>query len=346
MQQRGVAVVTGASAGVGRSVATLLAEQGYDVGLLARGKGGLDAAAKEIDQLGRRAIVLPIDVSDFTQVDDAATQVEERLGPIDIWINDAMTTVFSPLAEVAPSDFQRAVEVTFLGQVWGTMAALLAHASTGPRQHRQCRLRPVLRGDPAADRVLLVEVRMPGVLRVRSVRAAPCGEPCPHEHGAPARREHAQFDWCETTLDRHPQPVPPIYQPEVPARAIVEVALDGRRSKIVGSWNKLLVLVDSVFPGLGNQYAALASWSGQMTEEKVSPDRPSNLRAPVDAEADHGSHGAFDDRSGGVLDPHFLRSLPETARTFGQAIGRTYREALRTRRMRSCSHASPPGNGG
>ncbi len=128
-----------------------------------------------------------------------------------------------------------------------------------------------------------------------------------------------QFDWCKTTLDRHPQPVPPIYQPEVAARCIVDAAQNGRRTKVVGVWNKLLVMAGSLFPGLGNSYAALGAWESQLTDVPISPDRKANLHGPVDAVRDHGAHGMFDDRAGGLLDPSFLRSLPGVARTFAAA---------------------------
>ena len=138
-----------------------------------------------------------------------------------------------------------------------------------------------------------------------------------------------QFDWCETTLDRHPQPVPPIYQPEVPAHYILEAALTGRPAKVVGSWNKLLVVAGRLFPGLGNQYAALGAWDTQLTSEPVAPDRPVNLFEPADAEQDHGAHGIFDDKAGGFFDPSFLKSLPATARTFVTAVARTAAEKRR-----------------
>ena len=134
-----------------------------------------------------------------------------------------------------------------------------------------------------------------------------------------------QFDWCETTLDRHPQPVPPIYQPEVAARFILEAALNGRRTKVVGAWNKVLVVAGSMFPGLGNTYAALGAWDTQLTDLPLSPERKANLHLPVDTAEDHGAHGIFDDRAGGLFDPSFLRSLPDVARTFWAACGRTAR---------------------
>ena len=144
-----------------------------------------------------------------------------------------------------------------------------------------------------------------------------------------------QFDWCETTLERHPQPVPPIYQPEIPAKYIVDVAIDGRRSKIVGAWNKMLVLMDSLFPGLGNQYAAIGAWDTQLTDQPVSASRPSNLQKPADIDADAGAHGIFDHKAGGVLDPSFLRTLPTTAKTFATAAARTVKETRTTRHAKS-----------
>jgi hypothetical protein len=131
-----------------------------------------------------------------------------------------------------------------------------------------------------------------------------------------------QFDWCATTLDRHPQPVPPIYQPELIAKFILQAALTGRREKVIGSWNKLLVLAGRLFPGLGNQYAALGAWSTQLTSERISADRPVNLYEPADAERDHGAHGQFDHMAGGFLDPSYLKTLPTTVKTFVTALAR------------------------
>jgi hypothetical protein len=135
-----------------------------------------------------------------------------------------------------------------------------------------------------------------------------------------------QFDWCKTSLDHHPQPVPPIYQPEIPAKYIVEVALDGRRSKVIGSWNKMLVAAGSILPGFGNQYAALGAWDTQLTAQPVQRDRPANLYDPVDNDRDAGAHGGFDSKAGGFTDPTFLKSLPDTAKLFTKALGRTVAE--------------------
>jgi NAD(P)-dependent dehydrogenase (short-subunit alcohol dehydrogenase family) len=330
-----VAVITGASAGVGRATARAFALHGYDVALLARGAAGLESAAEEVRAAGQRALVLPTDVSDYQQVDAAAGQVEAELGPIDVWVNDAMTTVFAPVWDIEAADFERAVRVTFLGQVWGTKAALArmrprdrgsivnvgsALAFIGiPLQSAYCSAKFACRGFFESTRAELLH--QGSRVQMSMVHLPAVNTP--------------QFDWCETTLDRHPQPVPPIYQPEVAARYIVAAALQGRRSKVIGSWNKLLVAAGSVFPGLGNQYAALAAWESQLTSQHISSDRPSNLYHPVDTDQDAGARGLFDDQAGGFLDPSFLRTLPRTAGVFAKATWRTIAEKGRQRRRRT-----------
>lgn len=321
-----VAVVTGASAGVGRATARALARRGFDVALLARGEGGLDAAAEEVQAEGVRALAIATDVSHFDQVDAAAARVEDELGAIDVWVNDAMTTVFAPSWEVKPADFQRAIEVTFLGQVWGTMAALArmrprdrgsivnvgsALAFIGiPLQSAYCSSKFACRGFFESTRAELIHDK--SHVRISMVHLPAVNTP--------------QFDWCQTAMSHHPMPVPPIYQPEIPAKFIVDAALDGRRDKIIGSWNKMLVAVASLAPGLGNQYAAIGAWGAQLTSQPVSPDRPSNLYEPADKDGDHGAHGSFDDKAGGFMDSSFLKSLPNTAKTFCLALANTARD--------------------
>jgi len=318
-----VAVITGASAGVGRATARAFAEQGFDVALLARGEAGLAAAATEVQHKGVRALAVPTDVSKFEEVDRAATRVEAELGPIDVWVNDAMTTVFAPSWEVEPADFQRAIEVTFLGQVWGTKAALQrmrprdrgsivnigsALAFIGiPLQSAYCSSKFACRGFFESTRAELIHEG--SHVRMSMVHLPAVNTP--------------QFDWCQTAMSHHPMPVPPIYQPEIPAKFILDAALDGRRDKIIGSWNKMLVLVAKFAPGLGNQYAAIGAWQTQLTQQTISPDRPVNLYQPADGDSDHGAHGSFDDRAGGVMDPSFLKSLPKTAKTFCVAVAHT-----------------------
>ncbi len=325
----GVAVVTGASAGIGRATATALAEDGWDIGLLARGRAGLDAAAKQVEAGGRRALAVPTDMADAGQVESAADRVEDELGPIDLWVNDAMTTVFAPSWKVDAEDFRRAVEVTFLGQVWGTQSALArmrprdrgtivnvgsALAFIGiPLQSAYCASKFACRGYFESVRAELLHEG--SNVQMSMVHMPAVNTP--------------QFDWCKTTMSRHPQPVPPIYQPELAAHRIVQVVHDGRRDSVLGSWNKLLVAAGKLFPGLGNQYAAIGAWDTQLIDQHVDPDRPIDLWDPVDVDDDHGAHGSFDDKAGGFLDPSFLSSLPNTARTFVQATGRLAREKYR-----------------
>lgn len=329
MPERRIAVITGASAGVGRATAQAFANEGFDVALLARGSAGLEAAEKEVTAAGVRALAIPTDVSKYEEVEAAAERVESELGPIDVWVNDAMTTAFAPAWEISPGDFKRAVEVTFLGQVWGTKAALdrmrprdrgsivnvgSALAFIGiPLQSAYCSSKFACRGFFESTRAELLHEG--SHVRMSMVHLPAVNTP--------------QFDWCENAMDKHPQPVPPIYQPEIPAKFILQAALDGRRTKVVGSWNKLLVAAGSVFPGLGNQYAALGAWSSQLTEAPASPDRPVNLWEPADSDRDAGAHGIFDDKAGGFMDPSFLKTLPNTAKTFGKAVARTVAEKRR-----------------
>jgi NAD(P)-dependent dehydrogenase (short-subunit alcohol dehydrogenase family) len=296
------------------------------VALLARGEAGLEGAANDVRSAGARALTIPTDVSQFDQVDSAATRVEAELGPIDVWVNDAMTTVFAPAWEVKPADFQRAVEVTFLGQVWGTMAALSrmrprdrgqivnvgsALAFIGiPLQSAYCSSKFACRGFFESTRAELIHEK--SHVRLSMVHLPAVNTP--------------QFDWCQSIFDVHPQPAPPIYQPEIPARFIVDVALDGRRHKTIGSWNKLLVFVAQLAPGFGNQYAAIGAWDSQLTSQKISSDRPSNLYEPVDVHVDHGAHGGFDHDAHGFFTPSFLKTLPQTVVKAVQAASSTIKE--------------------
>jgi NAD(P)-dependent dehydrogenase (short-subunit alcohol dehydrogenase family) len=334
MTERQKAVITGATAGVGRATAIAFARHGFDVALLARGGAGLDAAAHEVEAAGGAALTVSVDVADAAAVERAAARVETELGEIDVWVNNAMTTVFAPSWEVDPADFQRAVEVTFLGQVWGTMAALRrmkprdrgsivnvgsALAFVGiPLQSAYCASKFACRGFFESTRAELLHEHS-GV-RLSMVHLPAVNTP--------------QFGWCQTIFDRHPQPVPPVYQPETAAHAILQVALDGRREKVLGSWNKALVLTDSLFRGVGDHYAARAAWESQLTDQPISPDRPANLRHPVDAERDHGAHGIFDGQARGFWDPAFLKSLPKTAQLFMAAVADNAAEKTRTVRAR------------
>ena len=325
-QGRRVAVVTGASAGVGRSVAVQLAQEGFDVCAVARGRAGLEAAVRDVAGSGRRGLPVVADVSVFEEVRHVAETAEAELGPVDLWVNNAMTTIFAPVLDVDPADFRRAVEVTFLGQVWGTKVALermvprdrgtivnvgSALAFVGiPLQTAYCSSKFACRGFFESVRaelahqqshVRMAMVHLPGV-------------------------NTTQFGWCKSVFATHPQPVPPIYQPEVAARAIVSTALGHRHSKVLGLWNQLLVVMSSLFPGFSTEYAALGAWDAQLTDMPVPPDRPVNLWAPVDDEEDKGAHGIFDRKARGMLSPQFLAALPTTLKSFCVAAARTAKE--------------------
>ncbi len=326
--KRRVAVITGASAGVGRATVRAFAESGFDVALLARGRGGLEATAKEVEQAGGRALVLPTDVADWDEVDAAASRAEDELGPIAVWVNDAMTTAFAWAQDVGAQEFKRATEVTYLGQVHGTLAALdrmrprdrgrivnvgSALAFVGlPLQSAYC-------GAKFACRGFFESVRAELLAQGSNVTISMVHLPAVNT---------PQFEWCLSRLPNHPQPVPPIYQPEVCAKFILEAALDGRRAKVVGTWNKLVVAGAKFAPSLLSHYAAASGVSSQQTSDPTAADRPSNLYEPVDASEDHGAHGAFGDRAGGVLDPQFLRSLPKTGHQLAVAACAAGREKL------------------
>jgi short-subunit dehydrogenase len=327
MTGRPVAVVTGASAGIGRSISIALAEHGFDVALLARGRAGLAATAADVEAAGGRALEVPTDVAEWLEVDAAADRVERELGEIEVWVNNAMTTVFGPVEDVDPQEIKRATDVTYFGQVHGTLAALQ-------------RMRPRDRGRIVSVGSALAYVGIP-------LQAAYCGASFAargfHE-SVRAELIHAgsnvhvsqvhlpavntpQFSWCESKLPKHPQPVPPIYQPEAAAQRVLDTVFDTRRSTVLGSWNRLIVGGSKFVPSLFSHYAAATAVDGQQTEEAVAPDRPSNLLHPADDEVAWSSHGEFDEQANGVRDPDFLRSLPEN----GAAVVRAFVDVVKYR---------------
>ncbi|MBB4662382.1 SDR family oxidoreductase [Conexibacter arvalis] len=286
-------VVTGASAGVGRAIARRFArDPGARVALLARGRDGLEAARREVEAAGAQALPLVVDVADADAVDAAAETVEQRLGPIDVWVNDAMTTVFAWFEEVTPDEYRRATEVTYLGTVWGTRAALARmlprdrgtivqvgsalayrgiplqapycgakHAIKGFQESLRCELRS--RG----SRVHLTMVQLPGV-------------------------NTPQFEHCRDKLPESSRPVPPVFQPEVAADAVHWAAGHRRRELWVGLPTVRTVLGNRLSPAFTERYLARTAVRSQQTGERTAPGRPDNLFSPVPGDA--GAHGPFD----------------------------------------------------
>ena len=290
-----VVVITGASAGVGRATARAFARSGACIGLLARGQDGLEGAVEDVRSAGGRALAIPTDVAHAEEVEVAAAAVEKELGPISIWVNNAMTTVFSPFKQITPDEFKRATEVTYLGAVYGTMAALkrmlprdrgcivqvgsaLAYRSI-PLQAPYCGAKHAIRGFTDSLRCELLHDR--SRIHLTMVQMPALNTP--------------QFGWCKTRLPRQPQPVPPIFDPEVAAEAIVWAAHHRRREVFVGGSTLEAIFGNKVAPGVLDRYLARNGYKAQQTGEAVDPDRPDNLFEPVPG--DHGAQGAFGDRA-------------------------------------------------
>ena len=290
-----VVVITGASAGVGRATAREFAKCGASLGLLARGEEGLEGARKEVEAAGGRALVLPADVADPSQVEAAADAIERELGPIDIWVNNAMVSILAPLTDVNPEEFRRVTEVTYLGYVWGTMSALK-------------RMRPRNRG-------CVIQVGSALAYRAIPLQAAYCGAKhairgftesvrCELLHDGSEVRltvvelpglNTPQFEWIRNRMPHKSQPVGTIYQPEVAARAIVWAAHHNRRELYVGAPTVEAIIGDKIAPGLLDHYVARSVYAGHQTDEPEDPQRPDNLWKPVPG--DQGAHGPFDDRA-------------------------------------------------
>jgi short-subunit dehydrogenase len=296
-QKNEVVVITGASAGVGRAAVREFARHGAHIGLLARGRAGLEAAKKDVEQLGGEALVLETDVSDPKQVETAAAAVEKKFGPIDIWINDAMCSVFSPFKEMTADEFKRVTEVTYLGFVYGTMAALkrmlprdrgtivqvgsaLAHRSI-PLQSAYCGAKHAIAGFTDSIRCELLHDH--SNVHITMVDMPALNTP--------------QFGWVKSRLKYRAQPVPPIYEPEVGARAIYWAAHHPRREMWVGASTTIAVAGNKIFPRIGDWYLARTGYKSQQTNEPEDPNRPNNLWAPVDDKRDSGAHGTFDKRA-------------------------------------------------
>jgi len=291
-------VITGASAGVGRATARIFGRRGARVGLIARGRDGLEAAKREIEAFGGEALVLPLDVSDHDAVERAAAQVEETFGPIDIWINNAMLSVFSPIMSMEPDEYRRVTDVTYHGLVWGTLAALrrmkqrdrgtivqvgsaLAYRGI-PLQSAYCAAKHAVQGFHDSLRSELIHDG--SNVKVVMVNLPALNTP--------------QFRWVRSKLPRKAQPVPPIFQPEVAADAIVWAAYSDRREVNVGWPATMAIVGNNLVPGFADWYLAKNGYDAQMIDEPEDPNRPDNLWHPLPGDA--GAHGVFDEQSTGV----------------------------------------------
>lgn len=290
-----VIVVTGASAGLGRAIVRAFAREGAHIGLLARGVDGLQGARFEVEALGGKALVLPLDVANAEAIEAAAARVEEEFGPIDVWINNAMVSVFSPVKKMTPEEYKRVTEVTYLGVVYGTLAALkrmlprdrgvivqvgsaLAYRGI-PLQSAYCAAKHAIQGFHDSLRSELIHDK--SSVRVTMVQLPAMNTP--------------QFSWVKSRLPRKPQPVPPIYQPEIGADAVLFAAHNDRREMYVGYPTVEAIIGDKIAPGFADWYLARNGYDAQQTHEPVEPDRRDNLWESVPG--DHGAHGTFDDRA-------------------------------------------------
>nr|WKN36597.1 SDR family oxidoreductase [Tunicatimonas sp. TK19036] len=290
-----VVVITGASAGVGRAAAREFAKNGYQVALLARSEAGLEGARQDVEALGGKALAIPVDVSDQKKVEAAAQQIEDELGLIDVWVNNAMQSVFSPFDQMTPEEFKYVVEVTFMGQVYGTMAALKrmkprnrgtiimvgsALAFRGiPLQSAYCASKHAVKGFFDSVRSELVHDNSDVQLTMVHLSAI----------------NTTQFNWVKSRLPKKGKPMGKVYQPEVAARAIYSAANQNRRTIFVGSGPFQTALGNTFIPGMLDRLLAKTGYSGQQTDQPEDPDRPDNLWEPINE--DRGAHGSFDDKA-------------------------------------------------
>jgi NAD(P)-dependent dehydrogenase (short-subunit alcohol dehydrogenase family) len=295
-----ISVVTGASGGIGRAVARALAARGDSVALLARGEDGLDGAAEDVRRAGGIPLPIEVDVADFAAVDDAAERVEKELGPIDLWVNDAFSSVFAPFTEIGMDEFTRTTQVSYLGYVYGTKAALTrmlprdrgtivqvgsALAYRGiPLQSAYCGAKHAIQGFHESLRTELLHDK--SNVHVTMVQMPAVNTP--------------QFSWVLSRLPNRAQPVPPIYQPEVAAQAVLYAADHPKRREYwVGGSTAATLAANAIAPGLLDRYLARTGFTSQQTGERRDSDQPANLWEPVDGRRgpDEGAHGEFDSKA-------------------------------------------------
>jgi NAD(P)-dependent dehydrogenase (short-subunit alcohol dehydrogenase family) len=324
-------VITGASAGIGRATAAAFGRRGANVVLLARGEAGLSGAALDVTEAGGSALPISADVADYAAVERAADRAESEFGPIDVWVNVAFTSVFAPFMQIKPEEFRRVTEVTYLGFVYGTRVALakmlprdrgtivqvgsaLGYRSI-PLQSAYCGAKHAVNGFTESVRCELLHNR--SNVRITVVQMPAVNTP--------------QFSWVLSRLPRHPQPVPPIYQPEVAARGVVAAAdHPARKEHWVGASTMATILAQRFAAPLLDRYLARTGYDSQQTDEKAGPHQPANLWHPADAApgADYGAHGVFDEEAHPRSAQLWLTRHAESA---GSAVSRAF-DGIRHRR--------------
>ncbi len=331
-KQPEVVVIAGASAGVGRAIAWAFAKRGAHIGLLARGHAGLEAAKRDVEQLGGQAITIPTDVADADQVEAAAVKVEETFGPIDIWVHVAMVSVFSEAIDMKPEEFKRVTEVTYLGQVYGTLSALkrmvprdrgkiiligsaLAYRGI-PLQSAYCGAKHAIQGFSESVRCELIHNK--SHVKISMVQLPAVNTP--------------QFDWEKSRLPDHPQPVPPIYQPEIIADAVAYLADHYRREMFIG-WPTIKAIEgNKIAPWYADRYLGRSGFRSQQTSQPRNPNRPDNLWHAVDEDRDYGAHGDFDSRAVRWSIQEWMDTHPRLVAIAGAAAGGLLISALFSKR--------------
>jgi NAD(P)-dependent dehydrogenase (short-subunit alcohol dehydrogenase family) len=334
-KQSQVVVITGASAGIGRATAASFGARGAKVGLIARGKLGLEGVTRDVQRAGGQALAIEADMADFDQVNAAATRLEEAFGPIDVWINVAFSSVFAPFSQIEPDEFRRVTEVSYLGFVYGTRVALdrmkprghgtivqvgsaLSYRSI-PLQSAYCGAKHAINGFTESVRTELLHEKS-GV-HITIVQMPAVNTP--------------QFSWVLSRLPNHPQPVPPIYQPEVAARGVLYAADHPTRKQYwVGGTTAATITAQKFAAPLLDRYLARTGYKSQQTNKPVDPGRPSNLWQPVDGPSgqDFGAHGAFDDRAHSNSVQMWASQHVRTAGAFAVTLGYFAARARRHRR--------------
>lgn len=290
--KKGVAVITGASAGVGRACATAFANKGYDIGLIARGKDGLEGAKRDVEACGQRAVYYQVDVADAAALEQAADYIESELGEINVWVNNAMNSVFSPIREMLPEEYKRVTEVTYLGQVYGALIALKKMTSREhgsivfvgsalayrgiPLQSAYCAAKHAIQGFYDSLRAELIHDKSKVKISMVELPAL----------------NTTQFSFVKSRLPHKPRPMGTIFQPEVAADAIVYAAEHNRREMFVGFSSIKAIFGNKIAPWYADHVLAKNGYEGQQTDEPEDPNRKDNLWEPIPG--DHGSHGTFD----------------------------------------------------